>query len=280
VTDSETGTAVTADGISLRTLRWPSTGDPWARVVIAHGLGEHAGRYDHVARRMADAGIEVLAHDHRGFGASGGARAYVDRWSRFHDDLRAQVNAARSRRRDLPLVLYGHSMGGLMALGYVLDGHPAPDLLVLSVPGLDLTIAAWKRRAAPVVGRVLPRLRLGNDLPPGGLSRDPAVEERVANDPLCQSTSTTHLGSEGFAEMRRVRAALEAGARLPVPTYVFHGGADPYVTPDASGILERDPCVTRRVYPGLRHEPHNEPEWRSVVDDTIAWIREHAPTPG
>ena len=240
-----------------------------------HGLGEHAGRYDHVARRMAGTGIDVHAYDHRGFGASGGPRAYVDRWSRLPDDLEARRAATRAMRPDVPLVVYGHSLGGLIALGYVLDGRRGPDLLILSAPGLGSTIAAWKRLAAPVLGRVVPRMRLGNGLPPGGLSRDPAVEERVANDALCESTTTTGLGAEGFAEVRRVRTALEGGARLPVPTYVLHGGADPYVPPETSAILEADPRVTRRVYPGLRHECHNEPEWPSVVDDAIDWMREH-----
>ena len=270
----EVGTASTADGIRLRTLRWRPAGAAWASLLLLHGLGEHAGRYDHVGRQMADAGIDAHAYDQRGFGASGGPRAYVRRWSELHDDLEARVAAAREASSGAPLVLYGHSLGGLVALGYVLDRRrPLPDLLVLSAPGLDSTIEAWKQLAAPILGRIVPRLRISNGLRPGSLSRDPAVDQRVAADPLCESSSTTRLGAEGFAEARRVRQALEDGARVPVPTYVVHGDADPYVPVDASAVLERDPSVTRRVYPGLRHEPHNEPEGPEVVADTIDWIR-------
>jgi alpha-beta hydrolase superfamily lysophospholipase len=172
-------------------------------------------------------------------------------------------------------------MGGLIALGYVLADtpRPLPDLLVLTSPGLDSTIAAWKRRAAPLLGVIAPRLRLPNGFHPGDLSRDPSVDERVKDDPLCQSSSTARIGAEGFAEQRRVREAVEAGRRLPTPTYVIQGSDDPIVPVEASAVLERDPKVTRRVYPGLRHETHNEPEGPAVVADTIAWIRANALSP-
>lgn len=274
----EIGAAHADDGTVLRTLQWRPGNAAWAGLLLIHGVGEHAGRYEHVANQMTDAGIEVHAYDHRGFGGSGGRRAYVDRWSDLHDDLRLRLAAARSAMPDVPLVLYGHSMGGLIALGYALSGtpRPQPDLLVLTSPGLDSTIAAWKQRLAPLLSRIAPRLRIPNGFRPGDLSRDPAVDERVANDPLCQSSSTARLGAEAFAEQRRMRGAIGGGWRLAVPTYVVHGSDDPIVPADASAALERDPSVTRRVYPGLRHETHNEPEGPAVVADTIAWIRANA----
>lgn len=274
-------TVSTSDGIALRTLRWPPTGSAWVELLLVHGLGEHAGRYDPVARQMADAGIGVSAYDHRGFGGSGGPRAYVRRWTQLHDDLEARMAAVRALAPDAPVVLYGHSMGGLIVLGYVLAERPRalPDLLVLTSPGLDSTIAAWKQRAAPLLGAIAPRLRLPNGFRPGDLSRDPSVDQRVKDDPLCQSSSTARIGAEGFAEQRRVRAAVEAGRPLPIPTYVIHGSDDSIVPVDASAALERDPNVTRRVYPGLRHETHNEPEGQAVVADTIAWIRANALSP-
>jgi acylglycerol lipase len=274
----EIGAAHASDGTVLRTLEWRPANAAWAGLLLVHGLGEHAGRYDHVANQMTDAGIEVHAYDHRGFGGSGGQRAYVDRWTDLHDDLGLRLAATRIAVPDVPLVLYGHSMGGLIALGYVLSGtpRPQPDLLVLTSPALDSTIAAWKEGLAPLLSRIAPRLRVPNGFRPGDLSRDPAVDERVANDPLCQSTSTARIGAEGFAEQRRLRGAVGGGWRLPIPTYVAHGGDDPIVPVGASAALELDPNVTRRVYPGLHHETHNEPEGPAVVSDTIAWIRANA----
>jgi alpha-beta hydrolase superfamily lysophospholipase len=151
--------------------------------------------------------------------------------------------------------------------------------MVLTSPGLDSTIAGWKQTVAPILGRIAPRLRIPNGFKAGDLSRDPEVDARLAADPLSIRSSTARLGAAGFAEQARVRALLAGGAPLPVPTYVVHGSEDPIVPVDASAPLAQGRTnVTRRVYPGLRHETHNEPEGPSVVDDTIAWLRAAAAT--
>ena len=270
------GFELTADGVALRTIRWEASQPAWATLLIVHGLGEHVGRYDHVARRMAAVGIEVQGTDLRGFGASSGPRAYVSRWSLLHDDLEARLTSIRAASPGIPLILYGHSLGGLIVLGYALSGRPRslPDALVLTSPGLDSTIARWKQAVAPALGRIAPRLRIPNGFGAGALSRDPAVDERLAADPLSLRSSTARLGAAGFAEQARVRGLIAGGTPIPVPAYVVHGGDDPIVPVSASEpLVAGRPNVTRRVYPGFRHETHNEPEGRSVVDDTIAWLR-------
>src|SRR5688500_3923517 len=129
------------DGTPLVVRHWAvQSGEPWASMVLVHGLAEHSGRYEHVGGQLADAGIEGFALDLRGFGASGGPRASVERWSQLHDDLEERVVAARSGAPERPLVLYGHSLGGLISLGYVLDGRSRPDLLVLSAPAIAARI--------------------------------------------------------------------------------------------------------------------------------------------
>ena len=274
---------LTPDGVALRVLGWQPAEPAWSVLLLVHGLGEHAGRYDHVGRRMAAAGIDVHAFDLRGFGASSGPRAYVDRWSVFHDDLEARLSDVRAASHGLPVVLFGHSMGGLIVLGYVLATipRPLPDLMVLSAPGLEATIAGWKRATAPIVGRIAPRIRVPNGFSAGSLSRDPEVDARLAGDPLALRSSTARLGAEAFAEQARVRGLLASGASLPVPTYVLHGSDDPIVPVGASEAVANDrPNVVRRVHAGLRHEPHNEPEGAAVVDDIIAWIRAAAASRG
>jgi acylglycerol lipase len=260
---------------TVRTRTWPATATPWATLLLVHGLGEHAGRYDHVARRMAAAGIAVRGYDHPGFGGSGGRRGHVERWTDLHRVLADELATAQAAAAKLPLVLYGHSLGGLIALGYVMsvDPDPLPDRLVLTSPALDSSIAGWKKAIAPVLGRVAPRLRIPNGLTPGILSRDPAVDERNRSDPLMVTSSTARFGAEAFAEQRRLRHLLAAGIGPSMPTYAIHGADDRLVPAGASKLLEGLPGVTRRVYPGLRHETHNEPEGLDVVDDTIAWLR-------
>src|SRR5438477_6671846 len=159
------------DGIALRTYRWPAVGVPRAHLLLVHGIAEHAGRYQHVAAQLAAAGIETHAYDQRGFGGSGGHRAYVDRWSQYHDDLEDRLAEVRASAGSLPVVLYGHSMGGLIALGYALADppRPLPDTLVLSAPALDATVAGWQRRLADILARTVPRFAVANTFPKDGL---------------------------------------------------------------------------------------------------------------
>jgi alpha-beta hydrolase superfamily lysophospholipase len=270
---STVGRVAAADGTELTTRHWamPDARRPWATLLMVHGLGEHSGRYEHVGARLAGAGIDVHAYDQRGFGASGGRRAWVDRWSRFHDDLAERLAATRSMAAGGPVAVYGHSLGGLVALGYALSDRPKPDALVLSAPAIDAAIPAWKRGLVRILGAVAPNLPVRNSLATSVLSRDPQVGVQYVADPLNYHRTTTHLGVEFLREQARCRAAI---GDLRVPTLVIHGGADRLVPTAASAPLGDLPTVSRRTYPALRHEVHNEPEWESVVDDVIGWLRE------
>jgi acylglycerol lipase len=275
---AQVGRVSAADGTKLTTRHWrvPDGGTAWASLLLVHGLGEHSGRYEHVGERLADAGIDVHAYDQRGFGASGGLRAYVDRWSQLHDDLGERLGFVRSDAAGRPVVLYGHSLGGLVALGYVLgpaERRPMPDLLVLSAPAIDSTLPAWKKAAARLLGRYVPTLSLRNALRMETLSRDPEVGQRYLADPLNHHRTTARFGLEGLAEQVRVRAAVEG---LAIPTLVLHGAADRLVPTASSEGLAALPSVDRRTFPWLRHEIHNEAGWEAIVDMVISWIRQRS----
>lgn len=274
-TGSTAGEVVSRDGTRLATRHWRSTAPAtaWAGVLIVHGLGEHSGRYEHVGARLAAAGLDVHAVDLRGFGRSAGRRAYVARWAQLHDDVEAALGVVRAATEGKPVALYGHSLGGLVALGYVLTDRPRPDLLVLSGPALDVNVPAPKRLAAQLLSRVAPTLQIRNGFDGAVLSRDPAVGVAYLADELNCHATTTRFGAEALGEQSRVRSALD---RLTVPTLVVHGADDRLVPPAASERLRGRPGVTRTVYPGLRHEVHNEPEWASVVDDIVGWLRQNA----
>jgi acylglycerol lipase len=272
----------TPDGTRLLVRHWRVRGaeavrawaeQPWASVLLVHGLGEHSGRYEHVGDQTAAAGLDVHAYDHRGAGGSGGRRGHVERWSLYHDDLQERLAAVRASAAGRPVVLYGHSMGGLIVLGYLLTGRPKPDLAILSSPGLDSTLASWKKALAPILGRVTPTLAVPNGIDGATLSRDPSVAAKVGADPLAAKASTARFGAEALTEQARVRREY---ASLTLPTLVLHGLDDGLVPPKASEILASLPNVERRTYPGLRHELHNEPEGPAIVDEMIAWIRARA----
>jgi acylglycerol lipase len=260
------------DGTPLLLRHWPVPGgEPWATMLLVHGLAEHSGRYEHVGAQLAEAGIDTFAFDQRGFGASGGPRASIDRWSQYHDDLEERLVALRSIAPGRPVVLFGHSLGGLISLGYVLDGRARPDLLVLSAPAIGATVPLWQRLVVGSLRRVAPGLLLSNRLDTEVLSSDPAVRASYVRDPFNQHKSTVRLAHAAFGEQRRVAAALD---RLSLPTLVVHGELDRLVPTQTSASLEGRPGVTRRVYPDTRHELHNEPVGRSEVDDIVGWVRD------
>jgi alpha-beta hydrolase superfamily lysophospholipase len=184
------------------------------------------------------------------------------------------VVANRNLDPGRPLVLYGHSLGGLIALGYVLDGRSLPDALVLSAPGIDVALPAWKRLLARVLGRVAPRIAVANGIEGVVLSHDPAVIAAYGSDPLNVHRTTTGFGLRSFMEQARVRANLD---RLSLPTLVIHGGEDRLVPTSISEPFDGRPGVERRVYPGIRHELHNEPEGPAILDEVVAWLRDHLP---
>lgn len=260
------------DGTSLLIRHWPvPAGEPWATMLLVHGLAEHSGRYEHVGLQLSEAGIDTHAFDQRGFGGSGGPRASVERWSQLHDDLEERIAALRSIAPERPLVLFGHSLGGLVSLGYVLDGRARPDLLVLSAPAIGASIPLWQRVLVGSLRRIAPGLLLSNRLDTEVLSSDPDVRARYVEDPLNQHKSTVRFAHAAFGEQRRVARELD---RLSLPTLVVHGGEDRLVPTDSSAVLEGRPGVTRRVYPETRHELHNEPVARQEVDDIVGWVRD------
>jgi len=269
-----------ADGTELLLRSWPAdeaeaggawAGPPWGSVLLVHGLGEHSGRYEHVGDQLTAAGLRVAAYDHRGMGGSGGRRGDVDPWSRFHDDLAERLAAARAAAGGVPVVLYAHSLGGLIATGYLLDDRPKPDLAVLSSPALDSGVPSWKKVAARGLARISPTTEIANGIRGEWISRDPAVGARTVDDPFCVKVSTARFGAAALAEQARIRK--EIGRGLGVPALVLHGEDDHLVPASASTVLGGLPGVERRTYPGLRHELHNEPEGHEIVDGVIAWIR-------
>ena len=237
-----------------------------------HGLNEHTGRYEHVGQHWADSGIDVRAHDHRGHGRTWGRRSYIQEFSLFLDDLEAHLQDLREEDSELPLILVGHSMGGLIVHAYCLDHRPLPDLLVSSGAVLQPSgVPKWQRRIAPLVARLFPKLKVGGKIDGSVLSRDPTVAEGYRNDPLVPVGVTSSLGLALFEGMSLVR---ERNKQLSIPCLALHGGADELVRPEATEMLEELPGVDRRVIAEMRHEVFNEFGYEEVLTDVVEWIQE------
>lgn len=245
---------------------WEPQGETRAYVVLVHGLAEHSGRYERTGALLAEAGLHVRGFDLIGAGGSGGRRWHIDDWSRYHDQIESHL--AWARKQGKPVVLMGHSLGGAIALGYLLSERPAPDLAVLSAPALAGG-EGWQKSVVPILGRLLPKLALPNPVKGEHLSRDPAVAEAYFADPLVTTKATLGFGSEVLAEIERLNEELH---HLDVPCLVIHGGEDKLVPTWCTEPLDDVDCVDRKVYEGLRHETLNEPEGPEVVADIVAWI--------
>ncbi len=278
---SVTETIAARDGMPLLLRRWEIAGEPWATMLVVHGLGEHSGRHDATAGRFAGAGIAAVSYDHRGFGASGGRRAYVDRWSQYLDDIADRL--AASRRDGLPAAIYGHSLGGLLVADYLLDGRPLPDVAILSSPALGAGVNPALRIAAPILAAIAPRRTLRNPWDASRISREPYLPVVGVADPLSEPRTTLRLGALLFSAMARVHRRLAARHGFPLPVLVVHGGDDRLVPTASTAFLEAYPSVERRVYPGVRHEPHHDPfDGARIVGDQLAWLRDRLAvrTPG
>ena len=266
---SSTETVAARNGVPLLVRHWDAVGEPRAGVLIVHGLAEHSGRYERTGAILAATGLEVAALDLEGFGASGGRRAWVSSLDTWLDDIDDRLAALREELGGRPVVLLGHSMGGLVCLTYAESDRPQPDLLVLSSPWLADHLPAYRRTLARILGRLVPTLSVANGFDGSTLSRDPAVGAEYRIDPLAHHRTTTGLGRAVLAAQTQAMANLD---RLRVPTFVTHGQDDPLVPVASSEVLGTRPNVARKVYPGLRHETLNEPEGPRVAADIAVWI--------
>ena len=257
----------TRTGVTELRRRW-HVSDPWATLLIVHGLAEHSGRYQQTGSQLAAAGIDTYAFDFQGFGASGGNRADIENWSTYlHQVL---DNLVPLFHRNLPVVLLGHSIGGLVVVDYTLSRYRQPDLVVLNAPALDAVVPAWKRVGAPLLAGAVPHLTLANPINPAELFIDPDVAEDFRRDPLVLTRTTVRLGDIILERMERVGRSLDL---YDARTLVLHGAADSLVPPEVSEALGRRPSVERRVYPGMRHASINEPKGKELVREIVAWIR-------
>lgn len=257
--------ATSRDGVAQLVRHWEAEA-PKANALVLHGIAEHSGRYEHVGSALAAAGYSTVAYDHHGHGRSGGRRGHVPGFDVFLDDVEDRLSELRAE--GLPVVLLGHSMGGLIAFRYAVTDRPQPDVLLLSGPALGAVVPAWQRIAAPILGRIAPRVFIKSEFDGALLSTDPDVGFAYETDPLRVPGATARLGHELFEAMEYANAHID---RLRVPTLVVHGADDPIVPPHFSEPIADRPLAQRTVIEGMRHEVLNEPNWRETMDHLIAF---------
>ncbi len=253
---------------------WTPDTEPRGVVVLAHGYGEHARRYDHVARRFGASGLLTYALDHRGHGRSGGKRVRVRHMSEFVDDFRTLAEIATAEHPDLPRIVLGHSMGGAIVVAYGARYPDSYDLMVLSGPAIAAHTGVSRAKAllGKAVGSVLPDLPI-EQIDPDAVSSDPDVVAEYKADPLVYRGKIPAGIGKALLVVGEEMPAL--AARITAPLLVVHGEHDALVAAAGSERLVK--CVSSRdvelkVYPKLYHEVFNEPERDRVLDDVSDWI--------
>lgn len=259
-------------GLEIYWQAWLPAGAPHGIVAIAHGGAEHSGRYAWTAGQLTARGYAVYALDHRGHGRSAGPRAYVDRVDNAVTDLHTLCDLAADRHPGLPVILLGHSMGGLIALSYALRYQSELSGLVLSAPLAVLEANPVARTAVRTLSAVAPRLPIYK-IDGTTVSRDPEVVRAYDNDPL------NHRGMLPARTVAEIAATVATNApRLPeltLPILTVYGSGDRLVDNAGSKLVnERSGSddSTLIAYDGLYHEVLNEPERDRVIADVTSWI--------
>lgn len=261
----------TGEDFTLLRRRWIA-GQPRRVLVIVHGLAEHSGRYAHVGRYFAERGYAVHAFDQRGHGESGGPRVHTPSLDALLDDLEAFLALVRAEHPGLPLVLLGHSMGGLEVASLLVTRRPSLDAAVLSGPALRVAGGGLRLALGRVLSWMAPRMQIPSGISPDSLSRDPQVVADYVGDPLIPSTLSVGLGA---ALIGGARALEGRGAEVEVPLLIVHGEADTLCDVEGSRAFHarlQSAGSELRTYPELRHEVFNEPEQEDVLGDVADWI--------
>lgn len=264
---------LTDDGLHLHQRDWPLA-RPRARLLLVHGLGEHSGRYARLASELNAAGIAVRGYDQRGHGRSQGARGRLDgHATQLPRDTLAVFQAYAAEGDDVPF-LFGHSLGGLVAMYAVTVLGLAPRGLIASSPALASRASRTQRALARCLSGWWPHLTLRNGLAADKLSHDPHVADEYRDDPLNHDRISARLAHFIFAGGRRV---LAQAPTLRIPTLLQFAADDHLVDPAGSRAFAA--AAPRRKletheYLRLYHEIYNEadPERSRVVADLLRWL--------
>ncbi len=262
------------DGLNLFAEGWePEVRAPKAVVCLVHGLGEHVSRYAHVAQAFGKEGYATLGMDLRGHGRADGARGHVSSIEDFMQDIDVLLEQARARYPRLPLILYGHSLGGIQVLYYGLTRKPDVKGVISTSAGLHTALESQTLKVimAKVLGTLVPKVTLPSELETDALSRDKKVVQAYLNDPLVHDKITLGFGNIMLGVNHWT---LEHASEFSLPLLLMHGKADRIAFPSSSiefAAALKEKC-TLVLWDDGYHELHNEPEQHEVLKTMTLWM--------
>ena len=264
------------DGLDMYARSWAPEGQPKAVLVLVIGLGEHVARYEHVGAALVDKGYALLGFDLRGHGRSGGPRGHSPCNEAFMQDIDSMFKQVDLLFPGIRQFIYGHSLGGILVLNYVLCRQPALAGAVVTAPGLHTALEDQKVKVmlAKVLGSFLPSITFPSGLDAAILSRNPEVVNRYKNDPLVHDRISFGMG-KNLLEMSQW--IFEHASELNIPLLLMHGTEDKLAFSRGSQEFaeKAGDKVTLKLWDGLYHEIHNEPEQAQVFAYMLDWLGKH-----
>ena len=267
------------DGNSFFVQGWEPDTKPKAVVALVHGLGEHTGRYAHVGKALTDAGYVLVGFDTRGHGKSGGARGHFLSLDMVMQDIHLFFQFVSQRYPNVPQFLYGHSLGGLLSLTYAVQNKGGLNGVIVTGAGLRSALQEQKAKIvmAKMLGSLVPTMTISSGLSNSGLSRDQKVVDAYAADPLVHDKTSMGFGK---AALSAIDICFAGAKDFSHPLLIMHGKADQVTyfsgSEDFAKLAgQNNKDVTLKLWDGLYHEIHNEPEQAEVFKVMIAWLDKH-----
>jgi alpha-beta hydrolase superfamily lysophospholipase len=269
-------TLQTTDGINLRGFKLLTQGNCKAVIALIHGMGEHSLRYLHVAKFFADHGIATMGVDLRGHGKSDGKRGHTPNYETLMKDIECFLKKVKQEFPQLPIIIYGHSMGGNLTLNYLIRKQPELSAAIVTSPYLRLAFEPpkWKVVLGKMSAGIFPSLSQPTGLETAAISRDKKVVKGYEVDELVHDKITsTFFVNVHFAGP----FAIENAAKIKTPLLLMHGLEDRLTSPDGTKEFMQNAGsnVTVKYWTGLFHEIHNEPEQQEVFQTELDWLKEN-----
>jgi len=267
---------LTPDHKKLFVKKWMPDETPGAIILMVHGLGEHIERYAPWAERFVNSGIGFIGYDQRGHGLSDGKRGMPINSSFLLKDARMMLTETRKAFPGIPVIMYGHSMGGNVAINFAISETGSIDALIATSPWLQLASppSPLLKGLASILNIVAPGLTLSNGLDPSHISRVPAEVEKYAGDPLVHPKISAGLFHSLDASGKK---AMNSANKINCPFLLMHGTGDRITSWKASEVFVMNTGKPARLklWEGAYHELHHEPERDEVFDYIIQWLREY-----
>lgn len=262
-----------ADGVELFGKEW-SVAQPKAVVILVHGMGEHCERYTPLAQFLNQHNIALASYDQRGHGKTAGKRGHTPSVQKLYEDLDIFIDNIKAKYPNIPLFLYGHSMGGNVVLNYTIKYQPKLNGVIATGPWIRLAMEPPKALIAigKMLRGILPGVQQDTKLDPYQISTIEAEVEKYKNDPLNHGKITFAMAID---TTKAAEFLDQYSGSFPTPLLIMHGAEDAITSPEASQDFANriTSDITYKAWPGNYHEIHNDVNRQEVFEEILNWMK-------